>query len=430
MKKLIFVFALLFFAQTLFAQSNIYITLASSGKKFNIGIDARPMSARSPQDVQYAKSIGNVIENDLILSRYFNVISADVRSANIEDSLKAWSQADAHVLFNATVSVRENAIVLNVRMYDIASKQIVWETAYNFNDKSDYRTLSHIISNEIVKRFTGEEGIALSKIAFVNNGTKFKELYVVDYDGHNLKRLTRDAKLNMLPKWSPDGNQIIYTSYLFNNPDLFSINLGSNKRSVISKYQGLNSAGTFSPSGKNIMLTLSRGLFPNLYVIDNGGRLVARMTDGAYIDTSPSYAPSGKEVVFISDRIGYPQMYIMGIDGKNVRRLPTNGYCDSPAWSPRGDKIAFTMRQGRGNFNLYIYDLRTTKITRITNNQGDNENPDWSPDGRFLVFSSSRSGRWEIYVMAIDGSGTRKLVDIPSNSYTPAWSPNISNEKL
>jgi TolB protein len=118
-------------------------------------------------------------------------------------------------------------------------------------------------------------------------------------------------------------------------------------------------------------------------------------------------------------------MYIMTVDGKNIRRLTTNGYCDAPAWSPRGDRIAFTMRQGKGKFNLYIYELKTNKITRITNNQGDNENPAWSSDGRFLTFSSSRSGRWEVYVMAIDGSGTRKLVDIPGNSYTPAWSTNV-----
>jgi TolB protein len=428
MKKLFVVLSVLLLSSFVWAQTNdIYLSLSSSGKKFNIGIEPFLPAKNSAEDLKYAVAIRSVIENDLILCRYFNVIINNLAGKDLDDKLTAWQDHGAAVLLSATVETgsKNSLISVKIKMYDTASKKIIWETTYNKENKNDYRVLSHEISNEVVRRFTGEEGMALSKIAFVNNGTRFKELYVIDYDGHNLKRMTRDAKLNLLPKWSPNGDQIIYTSYIFNNPDLFAINITDNKRSVISKYQGLNSAGVFSPNGKTIILTLSKGLFPNLYLIDRSGRLVQRMTEGSYIDTSPSFAPNGREVVFISDRIGYPQMYIMNIDGGNVRRLATGGHCDSPAWSPRGDKIVFTMRQGRGNFDLYIYDLKSARITRLTNNQGNNENPVWSPDGRFIAFSSSRSARWEIYVMAIDGSGTRKLAEIPGNSYTPAWSANI-----
>jgi TolB protein len=427
MKKLFFIFSLLFLFCFANAQSDIYLSLSSLGKKFSIGIEPFLPAGKNPESSKYASAIRGVIENDLILSRYFNVIMGNFTGKNLDDKISAWEEYGASVLFTASVEVENKGSHINVqiKMYDTVSKKLIWETVYRSQNKDAFRDIAHEISNEIVRRFTGEEGIALSKIAFVNNGTRFKELYVIDYDGHNLRRLTRDARLNLLPKWSPDGDQIIYTSYLFNNPDLFSINIVDNKRAVVSKYQGLNSAGTFSPNGQTILLTLSRGLFPNLYLLDKNGRLVQRMTEGAFIDTSPSFAPNGKEIVFISDRIGYPQMYIMNVEGRNIRRLPTNGHCDSPAWSPRGDKIAFTMRQKKGRFDLYVYDLKSSKITRLTNGQGDNENPVWSPDGRFLAFSSSRGGRWEIYVMAIDGSGTRKVAEIQGNSYTPAWSPNI-----
>ncbi|MDR2772699.1 MAG: hypothetical protein LBB93_04450 [Elusimicrobiota bacterium] len=430
MKKLFFIFIVLFLSSFSNAQqSDIYLSLSSSGKKFSIGIEPFSYVGRNTENAKYGSAIKAVIENDLILSRYFNVIVDNISNSNFEAKLSSWDERGASVLFTASIEVsgkgERTRINVRVKMYDTTSKKIVWEDVFHRDNKSDFRYIGHEISNEIVRRFTGEEGVALSKIAFVNNGTRFKELYVIDYDGHNLKRLTRDAKLNLLPKWSPEGDQIIYTSYLFNNPDLFSINMVNNKRSVVSKYQGLNSAGTFSPNGKTILLTLSRGLFPNLYLIDKNGRLVQQMTKGSYIDTSPSFAPNGQEIVFISDRSGIPQMYIMNMDGGNARRLPTDGHCDSPAWSPRGDKIAFTMRQGRGHFDLYVYDLRSTRITRLTNSQGNNENPVWSPDGRFLAFASSRRGRWEIYIMAIDGSGTRKLAEISGNSYTPSWSANI-----
>jgi TolB protein len=113
----------------------------------------------------------------------------------------------------------------------------------------------------------------------------------------------------------------------------------------------------------------------------------------------------------------------MGLDGANERKLPTDGYCDSPCWSPRGDKIVFSQRQGRDNYDIYIYDLATTRVARLTQGQGTNENPVWSPDGRFIVFSSTRSGRKELYIIAADGSGARKLTDQPGNSATPSWSP-------
>jgi TolB protein len=191
----------------------------------------------------------------------------------------------------------------------------------------------------------------------------------------------------------------------------------------VSQLQGLNTAGSFSPDGTKIALTVSRSHYPNLYLINRTGKILRKLTAIDCIDTSPCFGPNGQEIVFISDRPGYPQLFIVNLEGGNVRRLTTDGYCDSPAWSPRGDKIAFTMRQGRDNYDLYLYDLATSRITRLTQGDRNNENPSWSPDGRFIVFSSTRSGKSELYITAVDGSGVRKLGDIPGSSYTPSWSP-------
>jgi len=151
--------------------------------------------------------------------------------------------------------------------------------------------------------------------------------------------------------------------------------------------------------------------------------MLRRLSRDGTIETSPSFAPNGQEIVFISDRAGYPQLYLMNIAGGNIRRITTNGFCDSPAWSPRGDKIVFTMRKGREHYDLYVYDLPSASISRLTQDERNNENPSWSPDGRFIVFTSSRYGKNELYTMAVDGSGIKKLGEIPGSSYTPSWSP-------
>ncbi|MDR1784624.1 MAG: Tol-Pal system beta propeller repeat protein TolB [Endomicrobium sp.] len=425
-KKVLFlilqIFVIFFYTLTLHADNDIYLSICgTTAKRSDIAIEHFNVTDKNENTIKLAKLIKKTIKNDLILSRYFNIIQV-VPETNFKEQLFSLRKRGIGILITASVSDDKCNLILEMKVIDVATGEIIWK--HNYKRKhSIYRYMAHEVSDEIIRRIKGEVGIARSKIVFVNDSTRFKELYIVDYDGYNLRRLTKDNKINILPKWSPDGKQIIYTSYLYNNPDLFILNLTENKRSVISKYQGLNVTGSFSPDGEKIVLTLSKGVYPNLYMINTHGDVLQRITENIYIDTSPSFAPNGQEIAFISDRSGYPQLYIMNISGKNVRRLTTNGPCDSPSWSPRGDKIAFTMKQVRGNYDLYIYDLPTRKVTRLTQNQRNNENPTWSPDGRFLVFYSNRSGRGEIYIIAIDGSGTRKLVEMPGTSCTPSWSP-------
>jgi TolB protein len=419
----------LFFAVAVYARNDVYLSLSATGKRSGIAVEYFIAADEKDDSVKYAKLLKEIIENDLILSRYFNVIQnafeGDESTTAFKKKLFLWEKRGASVLLTASVSVDSDKLVLETKMFDVVSGEIIWKRNYK-NEALNYRYMAHEVSDEIVRKFTGEMGIARSKIVFVNDSTRFKELYIIDYDGYNLHRLTKDSKINILPKWSPNGEQIIYTSYLYNNPDLFVLNLVKNRRSIISKYQGLNAAGSFSPDGKKILLTLSRGRYPNLYLINTSGEILQRITDGSYIDTSPSFAPNGREIVFISDRPGYPQLYIMNVDGGNIRRLTTSGFCDSPSWSPHGDKIVFTMRHPEGNYDLYVYDLPTANITKLTNNQRNNENPTWSPDGRFVTFCSNKSDKGEIYVMAIDGSGIRKLTEIPGTSYSPSWSPVLT----
>ncbi|GMO64467.1 MAG: Tol-Pal system beta propeller repeat protein TolB [Endomicrobiia bacterium] len=415
------IFIIFFSTMILYANNDIHLSLCATTKKSDIAIEHFKVADKNENTIKLAKLIKRTIKNDLILSRYFNIIQT-VPENNFKEQLSSLRKKGITVFITASVNDDGCNIVFEIKVIDVVTGEMIWKHNYK-HKRSNYRYLAHEASDEIIRRIKGEIGIARSKIVFVNDSTRFKELYIVDYDGYNLRRLTKDNKINILPKWSPDGEQIIYTSYLYNNPDLFVLNLIENKRSIISKYQGLNVTGSFSPDGKKIILTLSKGRYPNLYMINIRGELLQRMTENVCIDTSPSFAPNGQEIVFISDRPGYPQLYIMNISGGNVRRLTTNGPCDSPSWSPRGDKIAFTMKQAKGNYDLYLYDLPTTKVTRLTYNQKNNENPTWSPDGRFLAFYSNRSGRGEIYIIAIDGSFTRKLVEIPGTSYTPSWSP-------
>ncbi len=421
---LIFLFCLI--TTLSYAKKDVYLSLSAKSTRSSIGLsDFIPVNA-TQEEMNLSKNIKNVLESDLLLSRHFNVAVADKTSYkfDLDSQFAYWEPKGVSVLLLGSISIeKETYINVEVKLYDVESREIIWEDVYREN-LSDYRYLAHKINDEIVRRFTGEEGIACTKIVFTNDSTKFKEIYLVDYDGYNLKRLTKDNRLNILPKWVPDSPQIMYTSYLYNNPDLFVIDILKNKRRALSTIQGLNSPATFSPDRKYIAATLSRGVYPNLYIMDKKGVILRRLTEGKHIDTSPAYSPNGKEIAFISDRAGYPQLYIMDTDGVNLRRISTKGNCDSPTWSPQGDKIAFTMKYD-DTFDIFLYNIPRKRIIRLTEGQGSNENPSWSQDGRFIVFSSTRSGKSEIYIMGMDGSETRKLVDMSGSSFTPSWSQSL-----
>ncbi|MBQ3943295.1 MAG: PD40 domain-containing protein [Elusimicrobia bacterium] len=424
--KLFILAVLLLSVSFVYAADDVYLSLSGTANRASIGLAEFVPVNGFYEEMNLSRDFKDTLEADLILSRHFNVaVAKSSYKFDLESQFAYWLDKRVSVLVTGTLSIVEQTkLIVGVKLYDIESQQLIWEGRYSGSVKN-YRYLAHKINDEIVKRFTGEEGIACSKIAFINNSTKFKEIYIVDYDGYNLRRLTKDSRLNVLPRWVPNSPQIIYTSYLYNNPDLFILDIARNKRRALSTIQGLNSPTACSPDKKSLVATLSRGVYPNLFLLDRTGVIVRRLTEGKFIDTSPSFSPSGKEIVFISDRAGYPQIYIMDMDGANLRRLSTKGNCDSPTWSPKGDKIAFTMKHEK-YFDIFLYDLPKQKIIRLTEGQGNNENPTWSQDGRFLAFASTRSGKSEIYIMGMDGTGVRKLVEMRGESFTPSWSQGVT----
>ena len=402
--------------------TDIYLTLSSHGQRMNLGIAGFMPATPSGDEVKSIKQVNNVLRNDLIYSRYFNIVEGGLPVSGRKDEFEDWKSRGADIILSGVVKIEAGEMALTVKLFDVESGEAIWQQ--DFNSGSDnLRVAAHQASDEVVKRLTGEQGISHTRIVFALRKAASKELYLVDYDGTNLKQLTDTGSLNLFPKWSPDGKEIIFTTFRYGNPDLYSVAPDEGNWRAVSYKQGLNTAGAYSTDGKNIAVTLSLGHYPNIYLLERSGKMVRQLTFGKSISTSPCFSPNGRELVFVSDKPGFPQLYIMSLDGGNLKRLPARGNCDSPSWSPRGDKIAFTMRQPYGNYDLYIYDISQMHITRLTKDEGKNENPSWSPDGRFIVFGSNRSGKNELYIMGADGSGQRNLAGITGEASMPNWGP-------
>jgi TolB protein len=322
----------------------------------------------------------------------------------------------------ASLQRRGNELMLAGRLYDAASGMKMAGKDY-FGNEDTLRRMIHTFADEIVSRYTGEKGVARTRIAYVSDKSGYKELFVMDYDGSKPMKITADRSICLSPAWKPDGKVLVYVSYRDRNPDLYGLDMETGKRWKISGQEGLNISPAWSPNGKRLALALSKDGSAEIYTMSSNGNELERLTYGAYDNVSPAWAPNGREIVFNSGRAGTPQLYIMNADGTDVRRITFEGtYNASPNWSPRGDKVVF-VSQVRGLFKIATVNPDGSGFRLLTDGPGNDENPSWSPSGRQIVFSSNREGRSGIYIMNADGTGIERITPNDANYTSPAWSP-------
>ena len=385
-----------------------------------------------------AKEAKRILKKDLILSEWFSPLQEPVfeelekmeRSSPKVD-YRSWRQVGAQWLIKTEYNVVANGKgqVLTFRLYDTVNKRFLLGKRYK-SSRDLLRKTIHRFADEVVMQLTGKRGIAQTQIAFLNHENAGKEIYLIDFDGHNLRRATHDHTVNLSPAWSPDAKWIIYTSYAAHNLDLIMIDTSGEQRQALHRLPGLNAAPAWSPDMQKIALVLSRDENSEVYILDRNRKL-ERLTRHFNIDTSPTWSPDGKKIAFTSDRsgTGAPQIYIMdsvkGDQSKVTRISFGSGYNDNPAWSPNGDKIAYTSREGR-KFQIRIYDLNTHKSQLMTSGSGSCEQPSWSPDGRFIIYRKRESDRHNLFIQKV-GNGEARQLTFSGKGHSPAWSPHIRN---
>jgi TolB protein len=192
------------------------------------------------------------------------------------------------------------------------------------------------------------------------------------------------------------------------------------KRIFVSK--GINMAGDFFPKGDSIAFSSSKDGTPGIYILSLRDETQKKITSSHGIEVTPAVSPDGNRIAFVSDQGGSPQIYIMRNDGSDVRRITHEGsYNTSPSWSPSGDRIVFSCRRGKNQICIIKPD--GSDLVQLTD-QGNNEDPSFSPDARYIAFSSDRDGAKGIYIMRANGEAQKKISARGLRSHGPRWSPN------
>lgn len=379
--------------------------------------------------------IVDILKADLRRSQIFTVVDVpsktlDFKEAECKPGEKRSEFQDgmATVVTWGRVGRRGSELVMDMCGYDAGRHDVASGKRYKGEPITMrlLRLMVHRWADQLVTHYTGEPGIARTKIAYVAEHRGGRELWVMDYDGYGPQRVTADGYLNLMPAWSPDQQSLVYTSYLRNDQQIMLLELSTGKKKVLVSPKGLNITPAFSPDGEWLAYAAAKEGNSEIYRLNLRTQEVMQLTFDLGADLSPAWSPNGREIVFTSDRGGRPQLYIMSADGTNVRRLTFEGdYNAAPVWSPRGDWIAYVCQVQNQGFRLCRITPDGRERVQITSGSKDemDDSPSWSPDGRHLVFSSTRNGVSHIYFIHSDGTELERLTTGNANYSSPAWSP-------
>lgn len=418
MKKLIiFILPVL-----LFSQGEVYLKLKGGEfKKLDIGIFPFGFFEEISDELKMnLREIEKVVISDLEFSLYFTltVPNLDIIEKNHYSDFGFWRTLGTNILLRSKVDIRNNSLIIEL-LDVILEKKVASE---NFSLNLEKRKLAHKISNFVVEKLVGEKGIFETYIVFTRDINGKRDLYIMDYDGYNMKKIDSQGEKKLFPRVSFCGKKIVYSTYIKRDlMGIYLIDLEKNKSSLLLQGENLLLPGGFFPNSKELCVTLSKDGDPEIYILNIENKKLKRLTFSPFIDISPSVSGNGNEIAFVSDRLGSPHIFVMDRDGLNLRRITyETSYNTSPNFSPKGDYIVYVGLDDEGKNQIYLTDNLGEKVYKLTY-EGVNEDPCFSPDGLHIVFVSNREGKNDVYVMNIDGSNVKKLTDL-GNCHFPYWS--------
>jgi TolB protein len=362
----------------------------------------------------------DVLRNDLLNAGLFDVHDARGIPLNSSGSIdfQAFFDAGAEALVMGEYQSSGDMITIAIRLFDVVQERELLGRSYEV-PPGTVRWAAHRFASAVMKELTGIDGFFNSKIVFVSGSEQNRDLFIMDYDGHNVRRLTSHHALVLSPNCSLDGTNIVFNSDKVWNQDIYVLSLTPRMQERRIIHAGrLAQTAVWSPDGRKIAYSGGDG---DIFVANADGSGAVNLTHHPAIDVSPTWSPDGKQIAFVSDRSGEPQIYVMNSDGSDLRRITSGGYSTDPSWSPNAEvnKIAFVKVEG-AEANIYTINPDGSDEERITSGSGRNENPSWSPDGHYIAFDSTRGGSENIYIMYFNGENQRPLTKGGGKSF-PTW---------
>lgn len=391
--------------------------------------------AETPGAEQFAEDISRVVAEDLVGTGLFREIPRDAHISRVSAfaspvQFADWKAINAQALVTGAVSTDgAGRVVVKFRAWDVFAERELGEGMQFAATSEGWRRLAHKVADQVYRRLTGESPYFDSRVVFVSEvgpkDDRQKRLAIMDYDGANVQYLTDSASIVLAPRFSPNGNQVLYTSYQTGFPRIHILDVGAVQSRILQANEGTMSfAPRFSPDGSRVVYSMTQGSNTDIWAMDVASGATRRLTSTPAIETAPSFSPDGSQIVFESDRSGSQQLYVMPAMGGDAQRISFGeGRYGTPVWSPRGDRIAFT-KQNQGRFHIGVMNTNGSEERLLTASFLD-EGPTWAPNGRVIMFTRETQGAQgasALYSVDISGRNLRR-VRTPAGASDPSWGP-------
>ncbi len=381
--------------------------------------------ALSGEALEAAREVEQTLRDDLDATVVFNTqgpaeLAVLALTGDRTQDFEQYRSLGNQVVLLAAVKLEQGRLVLDGWVYDLPSKQSILGKRFR-GTLEQARLIAHYLADAMHYQFTGRPSLALTTIAFQSDRSGHQELYLMDYDGRNQRRISGHKSTSGYSDWSPAGDALAYMSYFAGPPGIYYVELATGNKIPIYREGTLTLSPSFSPDGRRVAFAHSHGSNVDVYVCDRACKDPVRLTTSQAIDTNPSWSPDGTQLAFTSSRSGRPNVYVMDSNGGNVRRISFDGdYNDGASWRPDGSHIAYASRRG-SRFQIAVTNLVDLTTTVLTTGPDSYEEPCYSPDGQRLLFTLRRGKQSQVYVMRGDGSDWRQLTH-EGNSSGADWS--------
>lgn len=356
------------------------------GTALNVAVESK-----SPSPAQIDRRIGRMIEADLKVVGFYNVVAAPAgANAGLDPYSTVYHNAGLNHLVRYEFFSQPDRLGIRAEVYDVRAKREILSRTYTVSREERFPFLAHHLSIDLADKLGigGLEWMGKFVILSRHVGPKETEILIADYT-LTFKQPVIKGGFNIFPKWAGGDQRAFYYTHYHNKPTLYRVDLYTGERTKIIESEGMLVCSDVSRDGKRLLITMAPEDQPDIFELDLRTMKTRQLTTYGGIDVNGHYVDDESAFLFVSDRLGYPEIFYAPADRPQnatqfVFKGRNNNYINT--WK---NYAVFVSRDtdsefAENTFNLYLISTKSDFIRQLTTT-GKNNFPRFSPSGDTIL---------------------------------------------